>query len=103
MKKKFLTKIEDKIFIENRGVMIVPHLELPEECGFEPFSDKVLVSEPSGEERCVNVSFELQQHNLICGGFNCNIAIVLKDICKKDILIGSKIFVSDKTYRKLKG
>lgn len=99
-----LLTVEDHFLIEGRGLIVIPHLDLPPAPRrFVPFFDDVLVERPDGTEMHFSTRFLIEHVSLRGGGSKWNIVAMFPHGTKETIPIGSCIYVCADTIMKLNG
>jgi hypothetical protein len=99
-----LLTVEDHFLIEGRGLIVVPHLDIPPAPRrFTPFSDDVRIQRPDGTEQTFSTQFLIEHVSLQGGGSKWNIVPMMPMGTKETIPIGSHIFVRADTMMKLNG
>jgi hypothetical protein len=99
-----LLTVSDHFLIEGRGLIVVPHLDLPPAPRrFVPFVDQVQIRRPDGTEQSVSARFLIEHLSLRGGGSKWNIVVMFPQGTKETIPIGSSIYVCADTMMKLDG
>lgn len=99
-----LLTVEDHFLIEGRGLIIVPHLDVPPAPRrFVPFSDDVRIQRPNRTEQTFVARFLYEHLSLLGGGSKWNIVLMIPQGTKESIPIGSVIYGCADTMMKLNG
>lgn len=99
-----LIAVEDHVLIEDRGLIVVPHLDLPPAPKrFAPFADDVLIHRPDGTEEHFSIRFLVEHVSLRGGGSKWHIVILIPLGTKDSVPIGSRIIVRAETLMRLNG
>lgn len=99
-----LLTVEDHFLIEGRGLIVVPHLDLPPAPRrFVPFDDDVRIRRPDGTEQFTPTRFLVEHLSLRGGGRKWNIVVMFPQGTKETIPIGSRIYACADTMMKLDG
>ena len=98
-----LMKIEGHFSFGNKGLIVVPPVDLPENIQrFKSFSTTVLIKRPDSSELSSSIRFELDHVCLIGGDCKWAIAVILPEATKKAVPIGSNLFISEMDKQRLK-
>jgi hypothetical protein len=101
MKKEFLFKVDDTFLIGDRGLILTPHLELPS-ADFKSFTGTALIELSDGTEVKCKASFETTHSILLDGRREWKLAIVIQDMAKEKIPIGSRLYVDSDTLSRIR-
>lgn len=93
MKNEELLTVDDHFLIEGVGLVVVPHLEVPDK-GFSNFDEKALILSPDGQVVSHDVSFRVEHLSMKDGKSEWNIAVVFPKAKKTDIPVKSVVKVS---------
>ncbi len=103
---KLLLTVEDHFLLKNRGLVVVPHLDIPDGVPFKDlfFSDQVLVQSPDGTETQLSIAFGTEHFNRPNPDLpSFVLTVTLPEGTKETVPIGSKLFVSEEVFMKLAG
>jgi hypothetical protein len=104
VEKELLLTVENHFLLEGRGLTVIPDIDLPgDDRRFIQFSDKVAIRRPDGTEDRLSVDFFLTHFSLVGGGCKWRITPILPEGTKETVPVGSQLFVSAETMRKLNG
>jgi hypothetical protein len=100
---ELLLTVDGHFLIKDRGILVLPWLDYPENRRFKAFSDEVVIRRPNGiEEHCL-VSFVSEHVRFSHGGSNMHIILQFPEGTQETVPVGSQVFVSDSTWQKLHG
>jgi len=89
--------VEDRFLISGRGVVLVPDFPLPPKGQFDVFTEPVVIVKPDGSRVECKASFQAMHSRLLDGTSKWAIVVLLPDVNKEDIPVGSEVYCSEET------
>ncbi len=105
MEKVELMRVQDTFYIESIGLVLAPSFELPKNGNWVNIREEVTIKTPNGKEMNVKALFSLTHLNIKDPEVNVSkrwpVILSLFDVEKKDIPVGSTVYVDKSTKSSL--
>lgn len=103
MEKVLLIEVEDHFLIENRGLVLVPPLKMPDD--FKNFESDVKILRPDGSVVAASARFDCEHllYSAKRGEGAYVVPIAFRTLTKTDVPVGSKIFDNGNVTKRFGG